>query len=133
MIRLAVPLSLLLAACTTTAASEQSDAREQARLDRALAGLTPGAPLHCVRHDQVNEIRTFEGTILYVAGRGRIYRNNVVGGCPGLRRGDIVVSKSFGSQYCAGDIIQTRSPTGGTLSGSCSLGEFTPYTRQPGE
>lgn len=131
MIRVAVPaLLVLLAGCTTTA--EQSDARDRARLEKALAGLTPGEPMRCLRHEQVNQIRTFDGTILYVAGRNRLWRNDVVGNCAGLRRGDIVVSKTFGSQYCEGDIIQTRSPTGGFLSGSCSLGRFTPYTRQNG-
>lgn len=130
MIRLAVPACLLLAACTTTGDSGQADARDRARLEKALAGLTPGAPMKCLRRDQANEIRTFEGTILYVAGRNRVWRNDVVGDCPGLRRGDIVVSKSFGSQNCSGDIIETRSPTGGMFSGSCSLGTFTPYTRQ---
>jgi len=130
MIRVAVPMLLLLTGCTTTAGSEQANAREQARFERALAGLTPGEPVNCIRRDQFNEIRTFEGTILYVAGRNRLWRNDVVGGCPGLRRGDIVVTRSFGSQLCNGDIIQTRAPTGGFLSGTCSLGKFTPYTRQ---
>ena len=133
MIRVAVPVLLLLAGCTTTGGAEQSDARDRARLDKALAGLTPGEPVRCLRRDQYNEIRTFEGTILYVAGRNRIWRNDVVGSCPGLRRGDIVISRSFGSQVCDGDIIQTRAPTGGFLSGSCSLGKFTPFTRQTGE
>ncbi|MCX8478076.1 MAG: DUF6491 family protein [Sphingomonas sp.] len=131
MIRVAVPALLLLAGCTTTA-TEQSDARDRARLEKALAGLTPGEPVRCLRRDQFNQIRTFEGTILYVAGRNRLWRNDVVGSCAGLRRGDIVVTRSFGSQVCDRDIIQTRSPTGGFLSGSCSLGRFTPYTRQNG-
>lgn len=129
MIRLAVPALLLLGACTTT---EQTGARDRERLERALAGLNPGEPVRCLRHDQFNQIRTFQGTILYVAGRNRLWRNDVVGTCAGLRRGDIVVTRSFGSQVCDGDIIQTRSPTGGFLSGSCSLGKFTPYTRQNG-
>ncbi|MDT8758878.1 hypothetical protein MZO42_09240 [Sphingomonas psychrotolerans] len=133
MMRLLMPTFLLIAACATTAATEQSDAREQARLAKALAGLTAGAPQRCLRRDEANEIRTFEGTILYVAGRGRMWRNDVVGNCPGLRRGDIVVSKTFGSQYCDGDLIQTRARTGGFLSGSCSLGKFTPYTREKGK
>ena len=131
MIRVAVPALLLLAGCATTA-TEPSDARDRARLEKALAGLTPGEPMRCLRHEQVNQIRTFDGTILYVAGRNRMWRNDVVGNCAGLRRGDIVVSKTFGGQYCEGDIIQTRSPTGGFLSGSCSLGRFTPFTRQNG-
>lgn len=131
MIRLTVPALLLLAGCAASnAAGDGSDARERAKLDKAVAGLTPGEALRCIRHDQVTQIRTFPGTILYVAGRGRMWRNDVVGSCPGLRRGDIVVSRTFNSQYCDGDLIQTRAPMGGFVSGSCSLGSFTPYTRQ---
>lgn len=129
MIRAAVPVLVLLAGCTTTA-TEQSDARERARLERALAGLTPGEPIRCLRRDQYNEIRPFGGTILYVAGRNRLWRNDVVGNCAGLRRDDIVVTRSFGGQACDGDIVQTRARNGGFLTGSCSLGKFTPYTRQ---
>ena len=128
MIRVIVP-ALLLAACTTTAADERSDARDRARLEKALAGLTPGAPVRCVRFDQVTQTRSFPGTILYVAGRGRMWRNDVVGECTGLRRDDLIVSRNFGSQYCEGDQIQTRSRVGGFVSGSCSLGTFTHYTR----
>jgi hypothetical protein len=135
MIRFAVPAILLVAACAATAAASgqsgagRTDARQQARFERTLAGLTPGTPLRCLRRDQFNEIRSFDGTILYVAGRNRVYRNNVVGTCPGLRRDDIVVVKTFGGRYCSGDIVQTRARTGGMLTGSCSLGEFTPYRR----
>jgi hypothetical protein len=131
MIRSALAL-LLLGGCATTEATREMDARQSQRLERELAGLSPGAPMHCLRRDQANEIRTFQGTILYVAGRNRIYRNDVVGGCAGLARGDIVVSKTFGGEYCSGDIIETRAPNGiggANFTGSCSLGEFVPYTR----
>lgn len=131
MIRVIVPL-LLLAGCATTAGTEQSNAREQARLEKALAGLAPGEPVRCLQREQSNEIRTFDGTILYVAGPGKIWRNDVVGTCMGLGRGDIVVSRGFGGRLCDGDLIKTLARTGGTMSGSCSLGKFTPYTRQTG-
>ena len=135
MIRFAVPAALLVVACAATAATSgqsspgRAEARQQARLERTLAGLTPQAPQRCLRRDQFNETRSFDGTILYVAGRNRVYRNDVVGTCPGLRRDDLVVVKTIGGQYCRGDIVQTRARTGGMLTGSCSLGEFTPYRR----
>ena len=128
MIRITLTAFLALTACAA-AVDRPTEVREQARIDRALAGLMPGAPQRCLRRDEVNQIQTFKDTILYVQGRGRIYRNNVSGGCAGLRYGDIVISRSYGgSDYCAGDIIQTR-PAMGPISGSCTLGEFIPYRR----
>ncbi|UYY59990.1 hypothetical protein [Sphingomonas sp. S2-65] len=133
MIRLAVPAALMLTALSTGAATEQRrpDA-SMARIKRTLAGLTPGAPQRCLRRDKVSELRTARNVIVYVAGRDRAWRNDVVGeGCTGLGRDDIVVSESLvRGDYCAGDLIRTRARTGGMLTGSCSLGPFVPYTRQ---
>ena len=131
MTRLAIAATLLLAACATTAAApeQRGPDRATARIQRTLAGLTPSAPQRCLSRDKVNEIRTAEGVILYVAGRNRVWRNNIVGGCAGLSRGDIVVSTGTAGQICNGDIVQTRARLGGQITGSCSLGEFVPYTR----
>ncbi|HEX8301509.1 hypothetical protein [Sphingomonas sp.] len=129
MIRLAVSAALLLIAGGATAQNRPGP-NSQARLDMKLAGWTAGPPQKCVRRTQVNEIRSYEKTILYMAGRKRAYRNDVVGNCPGLARGDIVVVQTLrGDRYCDGDFVQTRAPSGGMITGSCSLGAFVPYTR----
>ena len=58
------------------------------------------------------------------------HRNDVSGGCTGLRYGDPVVSKTYSSQLCRGDILRTFSPgTPNMPSGSCALNSFVPYTR----
>jgi hypothetical protein len=131
MIRFAVPCLLVAALCaTTTSASEQRAGRSgQAKLQRALKGLSPGAAQRCLSRDRVTELRGFEGEILYVGGRNRVWRNHTVGHCNGLARGDIIVTNTIGRDYCSGDIVQTRERTGGALTGSCSLGEFVPYTK----
>lgn len=132
MIRLILPAFLLLATGAAAAPGQQSVAeRQQARLDKALNGLTPGEPTRCIQSYQFNSIETFEDTILYKAGRNRLYRNTTNGSCAGLRRGDLVVTRTFNGQYCAGDIVETRSRTGGFISGICALGEFVPYRREP--
>ena len=131
MIRFAVPALLVAALCaTTTSATEQRADREQAKLQRALKGLTPGAPSRCISRDRVNELRGFEGEILYVGGRNRVWRNQTLGTCSGLARGDLIVTHSISRDYCAGDIVQTRERTGGMITGSCSLGDFVPYTKE---
>ena len=133
MIRVALSGVLLLTAFSTTAATQsRAPDRATARVEKTLAGLTPGTPQRCLRRDRVTELRTASNVILYMAGRDRVWRNDVVGeGCArGLARGDIIVSQSLvGGEYCQGDLVHTRVRTGGTLSGSCSLGAFTPYTR----
>jgi hypothetical protein len=123
-IRFAVPALIVAALCaTTTSASEQRAPRgQQAKLERALKGLHPGAPQRCLARDRVSQLRDRHG-------RGRVYRSRTLGTCNGLARGDIIVTQSIGRDYCAGDLVQTRSPIGGTFSGSCSLGEFVPYTK----
>lgn len=130
MIRLALPLLLLATAATGTATEQRAPLSDQQRLARDLSGLTPGKPQRCLRSDRVNEVRGFDGEILYVEGRNRVYRNKVVGSCNGLKRGDIIVTKMFGREYCSGDHVQTRSHTGGVVTGFCSLGDFVPYTKQ---
>jgi hypothetical protein len=130
MIRIALPLLLLATTAATGAATEQRNSpREQAKLERALRGLQPGVPQNCVRSDRISDVRGFDGEILYVEGRGKVWRNKTAGSCNGLAYGDILVTRTIGRQYCSGDIVQTRSPLGGNWTGSCSLGKFVPYTK----
>lgn len=129
MLRLCMATALILATGAATATPGRSDQREDAKLTKALKGMTPGAPLKCLRPEKFNEVRTFAATILYVGGRNKLYRNEVVGTCAGLARGDIPVTTSSTGLLCDGDIVQTRARIGGMLTGSCSLGKFVPYTR----
>jgi hypothetical protein len=129
MFRIAASLLLLGTACATTASTPpQSPA--SVRVGKTLAGLTAGTPQRCLTRDRFNETRSAEGVILFVAGKNRVWRNDVVGdGCRGLDRGDVIVFQTLNGQHCSGDIVQTRTAIGGNLSGSCSLGRFVPYRK----
>lgn len=132
MIRLAVPLLILATGAGAAAASGEQRRPDpaMARVERSLTGLKAGAPRNCVRRDEITEIQTAQDVILYIGGRDRLYRNAVTGHCAGLKRGDMVVSLNADArEYCRGDIIQTRERTGGGFTGSCALGQFTPYTK----
>ena len=61
-----------------------------------------------------------------------IYRNDLIGSCSGLARGDTMIIKTWGSQYCRGDMVTSADLTTGMVTGSCALGDFTPY-RSPGK
>ncbi|RYD50244.1 MAG: hypothetical protein EOP60_12220 [Sphingomonadales bacterium] len=127
MIRLALPL-LLLATAGTGGATEQRRT-DPAKIAKALDGLTPGKPQNCISSDRINEVRGFEGEILFVEGRNKIWRNTTRGSCSGLKRDDVPVFRTFGREYCTGDMVQTRERIGGMMTGSCGLGEFIPYTK----
>lgn len=126
-----VSLSLLAAGCAAGADAPPgtTNPKQLAEIADALKGLTPGKPLTCIDQSRVQNIKTFENTILYQYSPREIYRNDTSGGCAGLRYGDIVVSRTPTGQLCRGDIIHTVSPGSNMPSGSCGLGSFIPYRR----
>ena len=131
MIRAAIATVALAAALTAGGSTAQTTAaeRQEAKFAKALEGLTRGEPTSCISRDRVSYIKTFPDKIVYVLGRNKKWVNETNGGCNGLKHDDIVVTKSFNGQLCRGDIVETRSRSGGMMTGACSLGEFVPYTR----
>lgn len=126
----ALALTPLLAACAMT---PQESARYQARedkisadLERRLAGYEPGRPQSCIRPFR-SDMTIYGDTLLYREG-ATLYRT-LTTGCSGLRRDDIVVTKSMNGELCRGDIVRTVDRSMGMLSGVCSFGDFVPYKR----
>lgn len=135
MLRFAVPALLLLSGCAMTAEESQrqaaADAREEAKLAKELAGYTPSAPVNCIDPRSTN-VQIYGDTLVYSSVGRRKYRVDTNGGCFGLRRDDIIVTRSFSSQLCRGDLVRTVDRTSGFPSGACTFGEFVPYTRDRG-
>lgn len=132
MYRLTLPILLLLAGCATGAGDSGEGARQPkqiAKVAEALRGLTPGKPQNCIDQSRVQQIKTFENTILYEYSRREIYRNDTSAGCFGLRTGDIVVTRTPSGQLCQGEIIRTVDGGTRTPSGACGLGQFVPYRK----
>jgi hypothetical protein len=134
MLKYALPALLLVAGGVALSADKNSyRAREaaeaQAKLDKYLAGLTPGKPVDCIEAHRTYETLRAGDTILYKYSPKLIYRTDTGGGCFGLSRGDAIITESFTSQFCRGDIVRTADLTSHTPSGSCSFGAFIPYTR----
>ena len=63
------------------------------------------------------------------AGRNLIYRNDTIGSCRGVGRGEALIIRQTSSQMCAGDIARTADLVAGFETGSCALGPFIPYRR----
>ena len=128
---LATAMLMMLAGCSASAeqaASEAAaDARDQARLERKLARYVPGEPQSCIRPFRATS-SVYGNTILYDDG-ATLYRTEASGGCFGLKRDDIIVTRSISSQLCRGDLVRTVDRTSGFPSGACAFGDFTPYKR----
>lgn len=132
MVRPALVLLVLLGGCAATAGTEATgpSPKQVAAIDRELRGLTPGAPQSCIPLEPDLESHSYSDTILYRRSASEVWRNDTSSGCEGLGRGDTLITKSYTSQLCEGDIVTTVSDTPDrTFTGSCTLGPFVPYRR----
>lgn len=136
--------TVAIAALMATALAGCAHAREEAppkltakqaeRLDKALKGKVAGKPEACVSMiPGGSRLETISDDVLiYTVNRNLVYRNDLSGTCNGISRGDTLVLKPTGSQYCRGDIAHVADLSIGMRSGSCALGDFVPY-RTPGK
>ncbi|SCW79771.1 hypothetical protein SAMN02927924_02932 [Sphingobium faniae] len=124
---------LLLAGCAGSYEAPRLTEKQTVELEKALAGKVPGEKVSCINMRPQNSFRAISGNVLLYRMSGNlIYKNELIGGCPGLARGDTMIIRPFGSQYCRGDIATSADLTTGMTTGSCALGDFTPY-RTPGK
>ncbi len=125
--------AVLLVGCTQTPAEvERAQVREagvQEKLAKQLAGLVPGKPTSCINQFPQKQSSGYGATILYRVNRNLVYRSDTVGGCEGIARGDILVTRTPSGQLCRGDIAQTFDQASRFPTGSCSFGDFVPYSR----
>lgn len=124
-----LPLAALLLA-GATAASTPDDAT---RFAEATAGLTPGEPVNCISAQRNSRgLKAIGPRLIYRVSRSLVYVNETAGGCEGVARGDILVTRSFTGGLCRGDIAQTVSYPAPIPTGSCALGAFVPYRKAGG-
>ena len=123
-----------LAACAQTpaqtAAAAKAGAAAQIALDKSLAGLIPGEPISCIDPRYARDVKSYGATILYSDLGTTRYRSDTAGGCERVGRGDILVTRSYtGGRLCSGDIARTIDPTTRFQTGSCSFARFVPYRK----
>lgn len=128
---MAVSLLLAIAGCAATPRERAEQARAEAtaqdKLAATLAGLTPGESTTCLPALQSSQLAAYGPTLVYTVTRGLKYRNDTTGGCEGVARDDILITRSPQGRVCQGDIAQTVDRTSRFPTGSCSLGRFVPY------
>jgi hypothetical protein len=99
-------------------------------LESVLAGRVAGKPVDCVDKSRIDGPQIIDAkTVIYRESGRRIWRNDLIGECPGLRPMDTLVVEIFGGQLCRNDHF--RALTQGTrIPGPiCRLGKFTPYDK----
>ncbi len=128
-------LLVALSGCAVSGAEQgQRSLKAQQTLDRYLSGKVAGAPQACLPFYRSDDMIVVDDrTILFRDGSRRIWRNDPVGGCSGLGRpGTALVTRSFGGTgLCRGEIANIVDTTSGMFVGSCSLGDFVPFTGPP--
>jgi len=124
-----LPLAALLLAGATTASKPDDHARFAAEV----AGLTPGAPVNCISAQRnTRGLKAIGPRLIYRVSRNLVYVNETAGGCEGVARGDILVTRAFTGGLCRGDIAQTVSYPAPIPTGNCALGSFVPYRKAGG-
>ena len=120
-----------LAGCATAPPQPRSAQAEQ-HLQQLLAGKVAGAPQSCLPSNRSSDMVVIDArTVLFRDGSRRVWRTEMRGGCTLLGSSHYtLVTRSFGGQgLCSGDLAQLADLSTGMIVGSCSWGEFVPYTR----
>src|SRR3546814_17081783 len=102
-----------LAVLTLTAAGEPPTRTPmaEAALQKALAGRTPGKPESCVSLSELGSQRIIDrNTILFEGHGGRIWRNDLRHGCPGLAPGREILTQPTPTRPFRGYLFQGNHP-----------------------
>ncbi|WP_404334614.1 hypothetical protein AB2M62_13755 [Sphingomonas sp. MMS12-HWE2-04] len=122
---------LALAGCSTNAALQQSRSDEAAKdLAQALEGRTPGKPVDCISTTSISGPQIIDNKTLIYSSGGRVWRQDVVGSCPGLSPFDTIIAELHGSQICRNDRFRAVEPGASIAGPYCRFGAFTPYTKR---
>lgn len=123
----------LLASCSNVDSTPKPLTEKQSTvLAKQIKGKIAGEPINCIdRRNTDNLIRVSDNILLYKVSGRLVYKNELKGGgCPGLARdNDIIVTETFGGQYCEGDLVKLVDRTSGMQGPACVLGKFTPYRK----
>lgn len=121
--------ALTLVATTPTSPATAARADLDAELQRLLDGRVAGKPVDCISLPNVTGNTIVTGrAIVYRIGT-RLYVNVPPEGAKQLKRDDIIVTRTFGTNLCRRDIIRLLDRTSTIPHGFVALGRFVPYTK----
>lgn len=130
-----IPLLLLgasLVSCTTASPAPTRTAEKENRLQQLIAGKVAGTPQSCIPTISTRSgdmVVIDDQTLAFKAAGGRVYVNHLGAGCDNIGMGNSLVTKqSAASSLCRGDIAQLQNLSSGANVGSCTFGDFVPYS-----
>lgn len=124
-----------LAACTTAPQPETRSARAEARLQELLAGKVAGQPLSCLPNYRSDDMIVIDdNTVLFRHSSNLVYRSDLQGACSNLGSGHyaLLTQRGGGTGLCRGEIAQVVDVQNNITVGTCSFGDFVPYSRTGG-
>lgn len=123
-------LILIAGAAAFAAPASERDRSYDAKLEKKLAGLTPGQPQNCITPSPSQGGEHFGNTVLIKDRSGILYRTSFRGGCTASGT-DALINRQPTTRLCRGDIVEIRDLSANLFRGACSYTEFVPY-RRPG-
>lgn len=105
-------------------------APRQDTAESVLAGRIAGKPVDCVDKSRLEGPQIIDAkTLIYHESGNRLWRNDLIGVCPGLQPMDTLIVDIYGTSLCRNDHFRAVTP-GLTIPGPyCRLGNFTPYDK----
>ncbi len=126
--KIAVALTVAAALLTGPALQAKPRLTPQQQLSKLLEGRVAGKPKQCISNFDTREMQVLDKTAI-VYGWGNTIWVNTPRNAADLDDDDILVTRTYGSQFCSLDIVHTVDRSGGFPNGFISLGEFVPYRR----
>ena len=120
----------VLLACLVVAATAPLTTSGAARGREALPMATPaGKPESCIPLVSIRQSHVRNDHVIdFEMNGGKVYRNTLPDGCPGLGFDESFTYRTSLSQLCSSDIITVLQSPGPRRGASCGLGQFQPVT-----
>lgn len=123
-----IHLALAIASLSACTVRPDNPSNVPSPIERLTAGKTAGAPLKCLpSYVARDQLVLDSSTIAYRAGSGLAYVNHLAG-CPPLDSHLTLLTHPVTGELCRGDTVTLLEPPSNLPIGSCSLGDFIPYS-----
>ena len=120
-------MGAVLAAAVPAAAAPRLS--PEAKLAKAIEGRVEGRAVKCISLHRAGSTEIIENRAIVYRLGGTLYVNRPRAGADSLSTWDALLTRTFGSQLCSGDAVETIDPSTGQMRGLVFLGDFVPYKR----
>lgn len=122
-------LPLLLLAGQASAQGPALKPKQEAALDKELAGRVMTGTTPCIRQSPLLKLIVISDDILVYRIGGKRFVNRTIGSCNGLMKGGKPIIGIDKPRICTGDMIVVEDLASGIRTGTCQIGNFTIYDR----